>query len=181
MSWSRRGILAALASAPLAGCGFHPLYGGHTAGEYDPRLAAIKVAPVASESIGSDSTEHAGQGREGQLLELALREKLNPRGVTLATRYTLNVTLTISRSDLGIQRNATSTRSEINAQARYVLTGGGINVTGNSRTVSAFNLQNDAWAATVAQDDARERAIEDLAAAIYMQLSLWSQRQTATR
>ncbi|MBU6508247.1 MAG: hypothetical protein KGQ82_12180 [Alphaproteobacteria bacterium] len=167
MSWSRRGILAALAAAPLAGCGFHPLYGGHTAGEYDPRLAAIKVTPIPD--------------REGQLLELALREKLNPRGVTLPTRYTLTVYLALVRSDLGIQRNTTSTRSEINASASYTLSGGGISVAGSSRTVSAFNLQNDAWAATVAEKDARERAIEDLADAIYMQLSLWSQRQTVAR
>ncbi len=167
MSWSRRGILAALAAAPLAGCGFHPLYGGHTAGEYDPRLATIKVAPI--------------QDREGQLLELALREKLNPRGVALPTRYILSVDLALNRADLGIQRNATSTRSEINATASYTLKGDGINISGSSRTVSAFNLQDDAWAATVAENDARERAIEDLADAIYMQLSLWSQRQTAAR
>ena len=167
MSWSRRSILAALAAAPLAGCGFHPLYGGHTAGEYDPRLAAIKVAPIPD--------------RQGQLLELALREKLNPRGVTTPTLYTLSISLNLSRSDLGIQRNATSTRSEINASASYLLRGDGTNVTGNSRTVSAFNLQDDAWAATVAENDARERAIEDLADAIYLQLSLWSQRQTAAR
>jgi len=167
MSWSRRSILAALAAAPLAGCGFHPLYGGHTAGEYDPRLAAIKVAPIPD--------------RQGQLLELALREKLNPRGVTLPTRYTLSVTLNLSRTDLGIQRNAISTRSEINATASYSLSGNGTSVSGSSRTVSAFNLQDDAWAATVAENDARERAIQDLADAIYLQLSLWSQRQTAAR
>jgi len=167
MSWSRRSILAALAAAPLASCGFHPLYGGHTAGEYDPRLAAIKVEPIPD--------------REGQLLELALREKLNPRGVTLPTRYALSVNLMLTRADLGIQRNATSTRSEINASASYTLSGSGISVAGSSRTVSAFNLQNDAWAATVAEKDARERAIEDLADAIYMQLSLWSRRQTAAR
>src|SRR5215469_9506378 len=83
MSWSRRGILAALAAAPLAGCGFRPLYGGHAAGEYDPRLATIKVTPIAD--------------RNGQILELALREKLNPRGVALPTRYTLSVTLTLGR------------------------------------------------------------------------------------
>ncbi|MGH6977094.1 MAG: LPS assembly lipoprotein LptE [Stellaceae bacterium] len=167
MSWSRRSILAALAAAPLAGCGFHPLYGGHTAGEYDPRLAAIKVTPIPD--------------RQGQLLALALREKLNPRGVTTPTRYTLTVNLALVRTDLGIQRNATSTRSEINATANYSLSGGGTSIAGSSRTVSAFNLQDDAWAATVAENDARERAIQDLADAIYVQLSLWSQRQTAAR
>lgn len=167
MSWSRRHILAALAAAPLAGCGFHPLYGGETAGEYDPNLAAIKVSSIPD--------------REGQVLALALREKLNPRGVAESTRYTLAVTLTLSRTDLGIQANSTSTVSEINAFASYQLTGTGVTVNGHSRAVSSFNLQNDAWAATVSEDDARRRAILDLADAIYLQLSLWSQRQAAAR
>ncbi|MGH7013204.1 MAG: LPS assembly lipoprotein LptE [Stellaceae bacterium] len=156
-----------LAATPLAGCGFHPLYAGRTAGEYDPTLATIKVEPI--------------EDREGQILELALREKLNPRGVSVPTRYTLRVVLSLSRADLGIQLNATSTRSEISAAARYTLSGKDINFSGQIHTVNAFNLQNDAWAATVAEDDARQRAIEELADAIYLQLSLWSQRRTAAR
>ncbi len=166
MSWSRRALLVALGAAPLAGCGFRPLYAGRTAGEYDPMLAAIKVEPIAD--------------REGQILELALRERLNPRGAETPQRYTLQVSLALSRSDLGIQRNATSTRSEINARANYALSGDGVHFSGQSRTVSAFNLQNDAWAATVAEDDARERAIEELADAIVLQLSLWSERRRKT-
>jgi len=167
MSWSRRRILAILAAAPLAGCGFHPLYGGQTAGEYDPMLAAIKVAPIAD--------------REGQILELALRERLNPRGADVRQRYLLTVILGLNRVDLGIQRNATSTRSEISAFANYTLTGAGAPVTGQTRTVAAFNLQNDAWAATVAEKDAREHAIQDLADTIALQLALWARRQEAAR
>lgn len=167
MSWSRRRILAIVAAAPLAGCGFHPLYGGETAGEYDPTLASIKVEPIAD--------------REGQIFELALRERLNPRGVAIPPRYALRVKLSLSRSDLGIQRNATSTRAEIDAAASYSLTGQGISISGFSHTVSAFNLQNDAWAATVAEDDARERAIDDLADAISLQLALWSRQRQAAR
>jgi LPS-assembly lipoprotein len=167
MSWSRRTLLLALAAAPLAGCGFHPLYGGQTAGEYDPLLASIKVEPI--------------RDRDGQLLELALRERLNPRGVDVQQRYTLGVALTLVREDLGIQRNATSTRAEILADADYTINGQGLRIAGRSHTVSAFNLQNDAWAATVAENDARERAIDQLADAIVTQLTLWARRQEAAR
>ncbi|MGH7008769.1 MAG: LPS assembly lipoprotein LptE [Stellaceae bacterium] len=167
MSWSRRHILAILAAAPLAGCGFHPLYRGEAGSEYDPTLAAIKVEPIAD--------------REGQILELALRDKLNPRGAAVPQRYTLQVALTLTRSDLGIQTNAAATASEINASASYRLIGDGVNVSGSTRTVSAFNLQNDAWAATVAENDARDRAVEELADTIVTQLTLWARRQEATR
>ena len=167
MSWSRRRILAILATAPLAGCGFHPLYRGETAGEYDPTLAAIKVEPIAD--------------REGQMLEMALREKLNPRGVAVPQLYTLKVVLTLARSDLGIQRNATSTRSEIDASASYALNGVGVGVSGSTRTITAFDLQNDAWAATVAENDARTRAVEALADAIVTRLTLWARQRDAAR
>lgn len=166
MSWSRRRFLAILAAAPLAGCGFHPLYAGETVGEYDPLLAAIKVEPIPD--------------RSGQLLELALREQLNPRGVAVRTRYRLRIGLTLTRTNLGIQRNATSTRAEIRAVADYQLDGNGASISGQANTISYFNLQNDAWAATVAEDDARERAIQDLADSIALRLSLWARRREAS-
>ncbi len=168
MSWSRRALLAALAAAPLCGCGFHPLYAGRTAGAYDPDLAAIKVAPIPD--------------RAGQILALNLREKLNPRGVDMPVRYTLRTTITVARGDLGIQRNATSVRGQIDAVAHYDLTGpdGAALFSGRSHTVSAFNIEPDGYATQVAQDDASQRALYDVSDDMVMNLSLFMRNRRAS-
>ena len=166
MSWSRRALLIAVAAA-LGGCGFHPLYGGRTAGAYDPDLAAIKVASIPD--------------RAGQILALSLREKLNPRGVNLPERYTLKTAITLARGDLGIERNATSVRGQVDAVALYDLTGpGGVTLLhGRSHTISAFNIVQDGYATQVAENDARERALNDISDDMVMNLSLFVRNRRA--
>jgi LPS-assembly lipoprotein len=168
MSWSRRALLIALTAAPLGGCGFHPLYGGRTAGGYDPDLAAIKVAPIPD--------------RAGQILMLSLREKLNPRGVDVPQLYTLRTNIVLSRGDLGIERNATSVRGQMDAVANYVLLGpGGVKVLdGRSHTISAFNITQDGYATQVAQDDASERALNDISEDMVTNLSLFVRNRRAS-
>ncbi len=167
MSWSRRTLLIALAAAPLGGCGFHPLYGGRTAGAYDPDLAAIKVATIPD--------------RAGQILATSLRERFNPRGVNLPQRYVLNVTLTLARGDLGIQRNATSDRGEVIADADYVLreSTSHKSFSGHVHTVSAFNILPDGYATEVAENDARKRALGDICDDMVTNLSLLMRNQRA--
>jgi LPS-assembly lipoprotein len=167
MSWSRRSLLIALGAAPLGGCGFHPLYGQQLAGEYDPALAAIKVVPIPD--------------RNGQILAQELREKLNPRGVDTRVLYVLTIHLDVTRSDLGIQRDATSTRGEIHANATFTLnpSAGPAKVlySGRGRAVSSFNVLTDGYATLVAADDARDRALKDLADDILLNLQLYVKRQ----
>jgi LPS-assembly lipoprotein len=167
MSWSRRALLIALAAAPLGGCGFHPLYGGRTAGAYDPDLAAIKVAPIPD--------------RAGQILMLSLREKLDPRGANLPVRYTLRTSITVARGDLGIERNATSIRGQVDVVAVYDLLGpgGAVLLHGRSHTVSAFNVVQDGYATQVAQDDASERALNDISDDMVANLLLFVRNRRA--
>jgi LPS-assembly lipoprotein len=148
---ARRSLLLGLALM-LGGCGFRPLYTPHGAREWDPDLAAISVAPIAN--------------RPGQILELALRENLNPAGISVPARWRLITTLTIGRSDLGIQRNATATSSEITVSASYSLydvKSGRTVYANSSRAISDFNQITDAYATQVAADDARDRALEEVA------------------
>jgi LPS-assembly lipoprotein len=159
--WPRRSLLA-LALLPLAACGFHPLYSEAVQREENPQLAGIIVSQIPD--------------RYGQQLELALREALNPEGLRVKPLYRLNIGVTVQRIDLGIQRDASSTRGRINAYATFTL----YDVTTNhqiyvSRTqsTSAFNILQDAFAAEVAEEDARTRTVRDLTDQIRLHLALF--------
>src|SRR5579884_4471586 len=92
-------------AAALAGCGFHPLYAPRGPHDWDPDLAAIDVLTI--------------NDRPGQILASALRENLNPAGVSVPKRWNLRTGLRVARSDLGIQRNATATTSEITVYTTF--------------------------------------------------------------
>lgn len=163
-----RGWAFVLALLPLGGCGFHPLYGERAAMGYDPALAAITVMPIAD--------------RIGQIIETALREDFNPREVATKSRYTLQVLVSVTRSDLAIQRNATSLRSELNVSAHFQLsdaTNSHIVFTGSSSAVTSFNLPFDAYAATVSEQNAREVAAQDLSRDIATQITIFMHQRNA--
>ncbi|HXZ00551.1 MAG TPA: hypothetical protein VEI03_11160 [Stellaceae bacterium] len=161
MSWSRRALLG-LALLALAGCGFHPMYSEREMALDAPELAAITVGPIPN--------------RVGQQLELSLREALNPQGLAASPRYRLNVALTMNRIDLGIQINATSTSGRIDAYATMTLvqldTSKTI-YTSRTQSTAYFNILTDAYAAQVAEDDARSRTVRDLTAEIRTRLALF--------
>jgi LPS-assembly lipoprotein len=164
---ARRGLLLGLILL-LGGCGFRPLYAPHGPRDWDPDLAAISVAPIAD--------------RPGQILELALREDLNPAGVSVPARWQLVTTLRISRADLGIQRNATATSSEITVSANYTLydVASGHQVYANaSRAISDFNQITDAYATQVAADDARDRALEEVAQDMAIRMAVFVRQNRA--
>ena len=167
MSWSRRALLAVLAASALGGCGFQPLYGGRTAGAYDPGLAAIKVAPIPD--------------RSGQMLAMTLRDALNPRGVDSPQPYILHTTLTLTRNDLGFQLNNTTVRGQIDAIAVYTLTAenGAELLHGRSHTVSGFNIAQDGYTTQVAADDAADRALGDISDEMVLNLSLFVRNHRA--
>jgi LPS-assembly lipoprotein len=152
----------------LGACGFHPLYGEREQAIDEPALATIRVNPI--------------KDRIGQMLEFSLREALNPRGVTAEPRYQLAVTLSVSRVDLGIQRDASSTRGRVDVQANIQLfdTRDGKRVYASStQSTSAFNILDDAYAAQVTEDDARARTVRDISDEIRIRLALFLQRQRA--
>jgi LPS-assembly lipoprotein len=159
--WARRTVLA-LVALPLAGCGFHPLYAEREEAADEPALAAIHVLPI--------------RDRVGQRLELSLREALNPSGLSVEPRFSLTVSLNVARIDLGIQRDASSTRGRVDAYALFTLQdlkGSRNLLSGSARSSSTFNILQDAYAAEVAEEDARARTVRDLTAEIRTRLALF--------
>jgi LPS-assembly lipoprotein len=159
MSWSRRSLL--LSPLALGACGFHPLYSEETAAVDEPALAAIRVLPIPD--------------RLGQELELSLREALNPHGERTKTLYNLVTTLAQTRADLGIQRDASSTRGRVDVRVTITLTdakSSKVIYTGHAQSTSSFNILTDGYAAQISEDDARTRTVRDLTVEIRTRLTL---------
>lgn len=157
--------LVALALA-LSGCGFHPLYAPSGPHDWDPDLAAIAVTPI--------------RDRSGQILELELRESLNPGGISVRPRWNLETVLNVSRADLGIQRNATATTSEVTVTAQFEVQDARTHATiytSSSAAVGDFDLVDDAYATQVAANAARDRAIEEVAQEMTMRLAIFVRDQ----
>jgi LPS-assembly lipoprotein len=152
----------------LGGCGFHPLYAESEQAIDEPALATIKVLPI--------------KDRIGQMLEFSLRSSFNPRGIAVEPRYRLAVALTVTRVDLGIQRDATSTRGRVDVQASIQLLDpkdGKAVYSSRTQSTSAFNILNDAYAAEVAEEDARTRTVRDLTEEIRARVALFLRRRPA--
>ena len=86
----------------------------------------------------------------------------------------------MARSDLGLQRNATATSSEVTVSASYVVTearSGKQVYSSSSRAVGDFNQLNDAYATQVAADDAQDRALHEVADEMTMRMALFVRQQ----
>jgi LPS-assembly lipoprotein len=161
-----RRALGALFLLLLAGCGFRPLYGDTPVFGYDPDLVAIEVRPVPD--------------RIGQILVQSLKSQINPRGIVLPKRYVLTLSTQIARTDLGIRRDNTSTRSELLIDVGLSLS----DSTGHTevfhdtiRTVTAFNLPDDGYAAQIAEQNARQLAAQELGVEIAQRLAVYVRQQ----
>ncbi|MGD9616805.1 MAG: LPS assembly lipoprotein LptE [Alphaproteobacteria bacterium] len=154
--------------APLTGCGWTPLYADRATGPADAELAAIKVAPIPE--------------RIGQTLALQLRQRLNPTGAPVPTRYLLNTLLQTTRLDLGIVPLGIGTRARLDVIATYTLTDiatGAALFTATSHAAESFDILANYYANIVAEEDARERAVEDIRRDMVAQLTLFLQRRAA--
>ena len=114
---TRRRVLQAAVSAgllaPLAACGFRPLYGNASAASTATRetvnqqLAAVRLEPIAN--------------RLGQQLHNALRDRFNPLGQPSGGGYSLDVSLTVRSYGALSKRDLSATRRNVEMNAFYSL------------------------------------------------------------
>lgn len=170
MSWSeiRRaaaGALAGLALLALAGCGFEPLYAEPDTGAGPmQQMSQIKVLTISE--------------RTGQILRNNILERINIRGQPAQPAYLLDVRLRTRTQGAAVRRDESFSRRNYYATATYYLLGSDgktIYNEGKVRTFTSFNVFRSRFATSAAADDARERAMVDLAEQIRTRLGLYFQ------
>ncbi len=170
MSWSRRslcrhalGLIAASSLLGLSACGFHPL---HASGENKvsaaDSLAAVQIDPM--------------RDRVGLKMHNFLRDRLNVNGQPAVPDYRLKVELTETLSELGVRRDETATRANLKMEARFFLVaiaGQNAVLVGKSSSTTSYDILENPYATTVSEDDARERALRELADDIQTRLVVY--------
>ncbi len=169
MSWSRK-ILAACGLAcllSLAACGFEPMYGNHGVA----RAVDNTLPDIAIESIPT---------RDGQYLRNILMDRLYLRGRPYDAPYTLRFTpLNKTITDIGIQKNGTSTRAQIDISTEMQLLDsatGKVIMTRDLKTVGAYNLQNDQLATLLSEQNITESILQEMSDEAVTDLGLYFRR-----
>lgn len=171
MRLTRRRLLAASAAAPLAGCGFQPVYmpsAGGEPGVAQRELAAIHVALIPD--------------RPGQLLRQALQQRFEGAGSDTRPLYDLTVTYWITGEGLGIQPDTTATYIRLFANANWALTGrdpAATHITNGSSTAenSVNIIDNQYFGADLQTDQAYRSLAQQIADQITLRLAVFFRRQ----
>ena len=160
-------LLAGIALA-LSACGFRPLYEVTDDQAVPPigHMAEILISPLPD--------------RIGQQMHNLLRDRLNPAGQPLDPAYTLDIRLSESKTELGIREDEFATRANLNLSAQFTLNStplGSRLYSDRVRSVTSYNILTSPFATGFAEDDARARALRELADAIQTRLGIFFSRK----
>ncbi|MCB1968836.1 MAG: hypothetical protein H6851_08605 [Geminicoccaceae bacterium] len=159
MSWRNAAIL--LLALLVAGCGLRPLHMAPRGDAIHAELAAIEI--------------DAPRSRLGSELADQLRSDLNPAGLTVDSRYRLDITLQLTRTSLAIQLDDRVTRYDLSLAAFFSLSDRSNDRTiyrSAVRRVASYNVQRDPFATLAAEQDAERRAAVEVSHQIRTLLAL---------
>lgn len=164
--WRLLPLLAGL--TVLSACGFTPVYGDRSPTR-GPDAVAREMAAIDVGLIAN---------RPGQILRNDLIHRLGTRTRHEAPRYRLQVTLAEQEQQLGIERDATSTRAALRIIARYSLirvADGTVLLSDAVRSVNSFTIHRTTEAVyntIAAREDARHRGLRTVATRIVNRIAL---------
>ncbi|MEO3427857.1 LPS assembly lipoprotein LptE [Pelagibius sp. CAU 1746] len=157
------GTIATAAIGGLSGCGFQPLNARQDdGGSVSANLSTVRIEPL--------------RDRVGQQMHNFLRDRLNPQGQPVSPSYRLAVQLTESLSELGVRRDETATRANLRIDAKFSLFdfgGGEALFSGSSSSTTSYDILENPFATTVSEEDARDRALGEVADDIQTRLSIY--------
>ena len=192
--------LTAGLTAGLAACGFQPVYADKNyrlsappsgSADVTADLARVRLAPVR-ESFTNDTQTQPGRG--GQKLQNLLIDRMYPHGYPQQPGYTLEIALTSTETELGIQKDSSATRAELQMTAELVLKrsitaepAAALVKTSNGdelyrtkiRTRVAYSILDAQYGTLVARENAVDRGLEQVANEIVNRLSLYFSRDPA--
>jgi LPS-assembly lipoprotein len=151
-------LAAVAASLALAGCGFTPLYAAPTVVS---NLASIDVT--------------APQGRAGFLMRQHLDDAFG-KNHTGPAAYKMQLSLSEARYPRGIRTDNVATRYEYVLIASYTLASqpsGALAKRGQVRVELTYDSADQPYASIAAQQDAVDRATEEAARRIQLELAAW--------
>lgn len=148
----------------LAGCGFHPLYGGMN-GQMAVTLSTIYVEPMP---------DKIGYELRNKMIDL-----LDGPGTTSGAMYRLKLELKQTSQGNALQNDATITRYNDTLTVGFTLTdmAGKVVTKGVETGLAAYNVlpsaPNANYGTLAAQQDADRRAAEDIAERIRLDLNVY--------
>ena len=157
-------VVLTAASLMVAGCGFKPMYADPDTSSMDPALtdamAAVRIRPIAD--------------HDGVKLRQALREGLQPSGPADRVVYDLDVQMRSVTQELGVRKDATSSRANRVYTARFSLFENGRRIFGDHvQTIVSYTIADDQYATVTSIEDAGERAIKQIGNAIKTRLAIF--------
>jgi LPS-assembly lipoprotein len=147
----------------LTACGFTPVYGSH---ESNNAHVAGELNQIAIDNIPDHN---------GQMLRNDLIDRMYGKGRPGTPLYTLSVHMHYTVEDLGIQADATSTRSLMNMYGDFKLSDANHNVvlSGTAHSVTSFNKLANQYGTLAAEQSSFERTIFEVSEQIVNRLSLF--------
>jgi hypothetical protein len=154
--------LSVAAAFMLAACGFTPMYEAHdnpASPSVTNVMAAIRIHPIGD--------------HDGVELRQVLREGLEPEGA-VTPLYDLDVQMRSDTQELGIRKDATSSRANRIYTARFALMRNGKRVLGDQvQSIVSYDIADDQYATVASQNDASERAIKEIGEEIKTRIGIY--------
>lgn len=159
--WINRLLICALCLF-LADCGFSPIYGS---------VSGSKAVETSLNNVAIDPIPD----RQGQMLRNHLIDRMYFSGRPSHPEAALHVALRSTLSDLGIQKDATTTRSQLSMWADYSLTSpdGKELLKGTAHSVVGYNKLSAQYGTLAAEENAYDRVVNEIGEQIVNRLSLY--------
>lgn len=173
MSWSRRALFlvaAGLLVAALPGCGFRPLYGTTDGVALSETLSQVEIGPI--------------KDRLGQQVRNALLDRVSPSGHRGAVIYRLDTLVDEGISSLAFEKSADATRADLKLNASFNLVDLKTKVvimSNSSQAIASFNILNSEFATLMAENGARNRAVQQLAEDIRLKVAVFLKNRHAEK